>query len=265
VNVPLEPGNNSITLTAHDAAGNVGNAVIAVNYTAPTDVVNPTTLVTSPTAGPTYNSTSATISLSGTASDNVGVTSVTWFNLGTGASGTATGTISWSITDILLSSGENVITVTAHDTGGNYGNHVLTVTYNASDVTDPSIAITTPSGATYSTGSSSLTISGSSSDDVGVVNVSWSNNRGGSGMATVTGGSWSISSIPLHEGSNVITVTAKDAANNSATATITVTHTGGTADDGGLSTEVIIAIVGVVVVALLFIFFLVWRRRKKKA
>jgi hypothetical protein len=264
VNVPLEPGNNSITLTAHDAAGNAGDAVIAVNYTAPTDIVNPTASVTSPTSGPTYTSSSATISLSGTASDNVGVTSVTWFNLGTGASGTATGTTSWSISDILLSSGENVITVTAHDAGGNTGNHVLTVTYNPPDVTDPSIAITTPSGATFSTNSSSLTVSGSSSDDVGVVNVSWSNNRGGSGMATVEGGSWSISSIPLHEGSNVITVTAKDAANNSATATITVTFTGGTADDG-LSTEVIIAIVGVIVVAVLFIFFFVWRRRKKKA
>jgi hypothetical protein len=262
VNVPLEPGNNTITLTAHDAAGNAGDAVIAVNYTAPTDIVNPTASVTSPTSGTTYTSTSATISLSGTASDNVGVTSVTWFNLGTGASGTATGTTSWSISDILLSSGENVITVTAHDAGGNLGNHVLTVTYNPPDETNPTIAITTPSGATYSTNSSSLTISGSSSDDVGVVNVTWSNNRGGSGIATVEGGSWSISSIPLHEGSNVITVTAKDAANNSATATITVTSTAGTADDG-LSTEVIIAIVGVVAVAALLVFFLVWKRKKK--
>ncbi len=52
-------------------------------------------------------------------------------------------------------------------------------------------------------------------------------------MSDMTGGSWSISSIPLQEGNNVITVTAKDAANNTATATITVTSTGGTAGTGG--------------------------------
>ncbi len=166
----------------------------------------------------------------------------------------------------MLVSGVNVITITAYDAGGNSGVHALTVTYNVPDVTNPSISITSPSGATYNTSSSSLTVSGSSSDDVGVVNVSWSNNRGGSGMAAMTGGSWSISSIPLQEGNNVITVTAKDAANNTATATITVTSTGGTAGTGGggLGTEVIIAVAGVVAVAALFVFFLIWRRRKKK-
>ena len=237
-----------------------------MNYTASTDSVNPTASIASPTTGSTYTTNSSTISLSGTSSDNVGVTSVTWSNAGTGASGTASGTAIWSISNIVLSPGENVITVTAHDAGGNSGTRVLTVTYNPPDVTNPSISITSPSGATYSTSSSSLTVSGSSSDNVEVVNVTWSNSRGGSGIATMTGGAWSIASIPLQEGNNVITVTAKDAANNTATATITVTSTGETADtgDGGLGTEVIIAIVGVVVVAALFVFFLVWRRRKKK-
>jgi hypothetical protein len=41
--------------------------------------------------------------------------------------------------------------------------------------------------------------------------VSWSNDRGGSGVATGTT-SWSVTGITLQSGANVITVTARDAA-----------------------------------------------------
>ena len=265
LNISLNAGNNSITVTAHDAADNAASTSIAVNYTVSMDVVDPTASITSPTTGSTYATNSSTVSLSGIASDNVGVTSVTWSNVGTQASGTAIGTASWSISDILLVSGDNVIMVTAHDAGGNSGIHVLTVTFNAPDVTDPIISITSPPGATFNTGSSTLTMSGSSSDNVDVVNITWSNSRGGSGMATISGESWSVTTIPLQEGSNVITITAKDAANNTATAIITVTSTAETVDSGGLGIEVIVALVGVVFVVAMFVLFLVWKRKKKKA
>ena len=51
--------------------------------------------------------------------------------------------------------------------------------------------------------------------------VSWSNNRGGSGTATGTT-SWSAP-VALQTGANVLTVTARDAAGNTKTASITVT------------------------------------------
>lgn len=69
------------------------------------------------------------INLGGVASDDVGVTSVTWSNAATGVSGTASGSTSWSITGISLIRGSNTITVTAHDAAGNTGSAVIAVTY----------------------------------------------------------------------------------------------------------------------------------------
>src|SRR5439155_1260909 len=63
----------------------------------------------------------------GTASDNVGVTGVTWSN-SRGGSGTAAGTTSWTAGDIALQLGSNVLTVTARDAAGNIGTATLTAT-----------------------------------------------------------------------------------------------------------------------------------------
>jgi hypothetical protein len=54
--------------------------------------------------------------------------------------------------------------------------------------------------------------------------VSWVNDRGGSGTATGTT-SWSVSGIALQTGQNVLTVIARDAAGNTATDQLTVTYT----------------------------------------
>ena len=54
--------------------------------------------------------------------------------------------------------------------------------------------------------------------------VSWVNDRGGSGTATGTTG-WSVSGMALLSGANVLTVTARDAAGNTSTDTLTVTYT----------------------------------------
>ena len=69
-----------------------------------------------------------------------------------------------------------------------------------------------------------LTLGGTASDNVGVTQVTWANDRGGSGTATGTT-SWSVSGIVLASGANVLTVTARDAAGNTSTDTLTVTYT----------------------------------------
>src|SRR6185295_10097251 len=71
-----------------------------------------------------------------------------------------------------------------------------------------------------------LNLSGSATDNVAVTQVSWSNSRGGSGTATGTA-SWSVTAITLQSGSNILTVTARDAANNTSTDTLTVSYTPG--------------------------------------
>lgn len=191
------------------------------------DVTAPTVTITSPTSATTYSTPAATVALSGTASDNVAVTQVTWTN-DRGGSGTASGTTSWTVGSISLQSGANVITVTARDAANNTSTDILTITYTPADTTAPVVTITSPTSATtYSTSSSTIALGGTASDNVGVTQVTWTNDRGGSGTASGTT-SWSVASISLQSGANVITVTARDAANNTSTDVLTVTLTGGT-------------------------------------
>jgi hypothetical protein len=68
---------------------------------------------------------SATLAVSGTASDNVGVASVKW-TVSTGDSGTASGTTQWSATVSLLV-GSNVVTIRAYDAAGNSSWRAITV------------------------------------------------------------------------------------------------------------------------------------------
>src|SRR5205807_1524422 len=51
----------------------------------------------------------------------------------------------------------------------------------------------------------------------------WTNNRGGSGTATGST-DWNIAAVGLQPGTNVITVTARDGANNPGTDTLTITY-----------------------------------------
>jgi hypothetical protein len=66
------------------------------------------------------------------------------------------------------------------------------------------------------TTSSTIALSGSASDNIGVSQVSWSNSKGGNGVATGTT-CVVVAGVSLQPGANVITVTAKDAAGNVAT------------------------------------------------
>jgi len=93
------------------------------------DSTAPVITITKPTTAATLTKTTSTINLSGTASDNVGVTGVTWTN-NRGGGGTATGTTSWSVNGVILQAGVNALTVTASDSAGNVSSDVLTVTYN---------------------------------------------------------------------------------------------------------------------------------------
>src|SRR5262249_13892609 len=173
-----------------------------------------------------FTTNTSPLTIGGTASDNVGVTQVTWSN-SRGGSGTTTGTTSWSASGIALQAGTNTLTVTARDAARNTATAPLSVT---SDHTPPTVAITIPTSTTiFATNTSSLALGGTAADNVGVTQVTWSNSQGGSGTATGTT-SWSASGIALQAGTNVLTVTARDAAGNTATTTLTVTYTGSVSD-----------------------------------
>jgi len=95
----------------------------------------------------------------------------------------------------------------------------------STDTTQPNISITSPATNPFNTTGSQITLSGTASDNVGVTSVTWSNDRGGSGTATGTT-SWTAGPVSLQTGANVITVTARDAADNSRSAQITVNYSG---------------------------------------
>ena len=118
-------------MTARDAAGNTGTDTLKVTYTPP-DTTRPTVSITTPTSGSTYATGNSQLNIGGTASDNEAFTRVSWSN-SRGGSGTCSGTSSWTKTGIALSSGQNVITVTATDAAGNYldGSKAYSVTLPA--------------------------------------------------------------------------------------------------------------------------------------
>lgn len=99
------------------------------------DLIPPTISITSPMTSPTYSTSSASLDIKGSASDNVGVTAVTWTN-SAGGSGTASGTTSWDV-PLGLAAGVNTLTFTAHDAGGNNSSAVVTVTYTPAPAGSP--------------------------------------------------------------------------------------------------------------------------------
>ncbi len=141
--VPLTLGPNSITITAFDAGSHVVSQTVSITRQSaaappaspapPTgsgsgsshDTTAPTVQITNPAS--TILSTSANaITFQGLASDNVGVTAVTWAN-SMGTSGTATGTLLWVASGIPLLVGSNTITIRAFDAAGNSGWRAVTV------------------------------------------------------------------------------------------------------------------------------------------
>jgi hypothetical protein len=94
-----------------------------------TDNVDPQISITSPTAESSYLADENTVSISGISSDNVGVSKVLYTGPG-GISGTATGTLSWSVSNLNLANGDNMFTFIAYDAANNTDTARLLVTFN---------------------------------------------------------------------------------------------------------------------------------------
>ena len=146
--VPVDPaqiitGDNILRFTHVATFGyEVMSAAFQITFTSYQDTVVPEITITSPTQSPTYTTSNSSITLGGNASDNQGVTQVSWVN-NRGGSGTASGTADWSASGINLHSGNNTITVTALDAAGNTGTDSILVQYNAATTSTTSSIITT--------------------------------------------------------------------------------------------------------------------------
>jgi len=214
--VVLQPGVNVIAVTAVDASGNSGSSEIRITY----DRSLPTVSISSPSSTGSSASPTATVAVAGVASDDTGISQVSWAT-DKGQTGLAAGTTAWSIPSVTVD-GTTVLTVKATDKSGNSTSATLVLT--RADLSSPTVKIYTPTTASsYTTTASSLVLGGIASDDVAVTQLTWTNGSA-SGAAFGTTG-WSTPAVPLVVGTNVITIKATDAAGNAGTATLTVTRT----------------------------------------
>lgn len=186
------------------------------------DINRPLVEITQPTRNPALETTSPTLSLQGSSSDAQGVTRVTWKN-DRGGGGVAQGTGTWTITDIQLAAGANVVTVTAEDGHGNLAHTSITVNAALPETHGPAILITGPKPPpAFAHATDLLPLTGTAADASGVQSVIWTNHRGGSGTASGTS-AWSAE-VQLFNGPNHITLTAIDTLGNTSQAVVLVNY-----------------------------------------
>jgi hypothetical protein len=232
-------GSHALTAVARDAAGNVttsSTVTVTVNNASPPDTTPPTVNVTSPGSGTTV---SGTISVTASASDNVGVVGVQFRLDGVNGGSEDTSapySVSWDTTT--ASNGSHTVTAVARDAAGNQTTSApVTVTVSNGpppDTTPPSVGITSPGNGQTVKGT--VSVSASASDNVGVAGVQFFGD--GTPLApelTTAPYSISVDSTQSSDGSHTITAVARDAAGNqttSAPVTVTVSNAAPPAPQG---------------------------------
>ena len=119
--VGLQVGVNTVIIDAVALDGGTASKTVQITVSAPsgggsTDTTPPSLTILSPSSTSSYTSAAA-ITISGTASDNVGVTVIRWETAVAG--GVASGTTNWSTGPIPLLVGMNNIVIRAFDAAGN--------------------------------------------------------------------------------------------------------------------------------------------------
>jgi hypothetical protein len=148
-----------------------------------------------------------------------------------GCAGSSTCTVS---PGVVLAPGAASWQISVYNTSGNSASSTFTAftvpsAVPPSDTTAPQIRIVAPvASGSYTASASPITIAGTASDNVGVSRVTWTVDRGGATVTGTAAGStaWSAS-IPLTNGQNRVTITARDAAGNAVSSTITVQYKSG--------------------------------------
>jgi len=230
--VSVGNGSHSMTALAKDTSGNqtISSAVtVTVSNTSSTDTTPPTI----PTGVKVTGSTTSTISLSWNPStDNVGVAGYKVYRNGTQAG--TTGSTSFTDTGLAAST-TYAYTVSAYDAAGNNSSQsspTSGTTLPTSDVTPPSVAITNPMNGETVAGT--ITISGGSSDNVGVANVQISIDGGSYQTAQgTTSWTYNLDTTQLGNGNHTITAETLDLSGNTNSTAIVVNVNNQASSGGG--------------------------------
>jgi hypothetical protein len=194
---------------------------LPVGGTPTTDTTNPTVGLSTPLSG---SSVAGSVTVTATASDNIGVTKVEFF-----ADDILYATVTvtpynatWNATGLQAGS-SHTLTAKAYDAAGNIGTSapVTVMVASASDSSPPAVSITTPANNTTLSGSST-SISAQATDNIAVTSLKLYID--GSLKASSTTSSlnykWNTRKVP--KGAHTILAQAFDAAGNTSTSTITV-------------------------------------------
>jgi hypothetical protein len=219
-------GTHRIAAAARDAAGNtaVSSAVTITVNNAVTDTTAPSVSLTAPAAGAALT---GSVTLTASASDNIGVASVQ-FTVDGFAVGSADSSTPYQATwnTATSSNGSHVIRAVARDAAGNTttsGARTVTVS-NVSDNAAPSVSLTAPAAGT--TVSGTIAVSATASDNVGVKQVQFTLDGAALGppdTASPYQATWATTGTS--NGVHVLRAVATDAAGNSTTSgsrTVTV-------------------------------------------
>ena len=218
------PGTHILRAVARDAANNTGTASVTV--TVP-DTAAPTVGMTSPASGATVT---GSVTVSANASDNVGVVGVQ-FQLDGAGLGAEDTTAPYSVTwdTATAAPGTHTLRAIARDAANNTGTST-SVTVTVSDTVAPTVAMTSPASGATVTGS--VTVSANASDNVGVVGVQFQLDGaalGAEDTAAPYAVGWDTTTAAA--GTHTLRAVARDAANNTASAAVTVTVSNGAPPD----------------------------------
>ncbi|MDE1868258.1 MAG: hypothetical protein KGI08_11200, partial [Thaumarchaeota archaeon] len=197
------------TVVVTELSNDTTTSSSSVNFTV--DTTNPTASITSPADNSFSNS--ATVNLSGTASDT-NLASVQISVDGGALQATSGSPSSWTFSATGLGDGVHTFQVTATDSAGNIGtSSVIHVTV---DTINPTISITSPTGGS-TVNTSVVHVTGTASDaNLATVQVSID----GGAYTTATGtSSWSFDTSALSNGAHTIDAKVIDSAGNVGTAT----------------------------------------------
>lgn len=187
------------------------------------DAQAPTVSISAPTAG----TVSGLVAVDVAASDNVGVARVDLVVNGSAYASDASAPYGFSLDTTKIADGKATVTAYAYDAAGNYtGSQPITFTVanapKVADTTPPSVAFLSPGNGTKV--NTSVSITGSASDNLGASGLNFSLVIDGKLITTVTGGSLSYNwnTKKAAAGSHLLTLTARDAAGNTTSNSITV-------------------------------------------
>lgn len=192
-----------------------------VNGRARPDITLPTVSITSPSSSAIV---SGAIIIQVSASDNVGVSMVSVSVDGSLVANSSTSPYTFLWNSATVSNATHTITATAKDAAGNSKTASIQVSVNnttTGDITKPLVSITSPADGGSVSGTVNVAVS--ASDNVGVGSVEFDVDGAKVGTSTTSPYSFSWNTTSVASGTHTLMAVAKDAAGNSAAASVNIT------------------------------------------